>query len=207
MRLISKKFSGVRRSKSNTPEIVTTPTEGTTRFNEHVAEILGVDYNKVLSKAGQRIEIASLTAEGDLGIENKAIALLPEGSTEGNKLASPNKKTSGTIQFNGAASWKALGGSVDTNTTFRIDEETNVVDLDKDGNYITLQQAIDSKTVKNGCWAKTATYIENKGTADEEEVILHKIGDPVIVWYILQYVSTNPKVERKKNFQDELETV
>jgi hypothetical protein len=199
MRLISKKFSGVRKSKSNTAELVTTPTEGTTRFNEHAAAILGVNYNQVLSKAGARIEIATLTAEGGNGEDNKAIALLPEGSKEGNKLASPNKRTSGTLQFNGAASWSVLGGDSETNTTYSLDAENNVVDMDEDGNYLTLQDATEQGLIADGKWVDTQSYVENEGTEDEEEVVLHEAGDVAIVWYILNFVSTEAKPERKKS--------
>ena len=171
MRLISKKFSGVRKSKSNSPEVVTTPTEGTTRLNEHAANILGINYNQVLSKAGSRIEIATLTAEGGNGEDNKAIALLPEGSKEGNKLASPNKKTSGTLQFNGAASWSVLGGNEETNTTYSLDAENNVVDMDEDGNYVSLQDATEQGLIADGAWVDTASYVENEGSDDEEEII------------------------------------
>jgi len=198
MRLISKKFSGVRKSKSSVAELVTTPTEGTTRMNEHAAVILGVDYDAVLSKAGSRIEIAELNGEGGSDEAVKAICLLSADDEGGSRLASPNKKRSGTLQFNGAASWTMLGGTAETNTTYSLDAEKNVVDVDEDGNYVSMAQAQEAGDIDaDGNWAETKTYTEGEGD-DAEEITLHEAGDAAAVWYLLELVGTEAKPVRKK---------
>lgn len=183
MKLV-KKLAGVRKLKTSDALITTTPTEGTVRINANAVEVIGADYDQVLSEAGQRAEVAAIgvAADGKLiyGIS------LCNVDGEGSKLAQPSLKKAGTLQFNNANIWSEIGGTTETNTNYLIEAAKNVVTHDEDGNFVSYEDAIESG------------YLNEDGTfaADNEEEG-EVAGEVATVWYIMEFAGTEPKPERK----------
>jgi len=183
MKLV-KKLAGVRKLKTSDALITTTPTEGTVRINAIAVEMIGANYNQVLSGAGQRCEIAAIGV-GENGKHIYGISLCTvEG--EGSKLAQPSLKKAGTLQFNNANIWSEIGGTTETNTNYLIEAEKNVVTHDEDGNFVSYEAAIESGYLdEDGCFVN-----DNE---EEGEVA----GEKAVVWFIMEFISTEPKPERK----------
>jgi hypothetical protein len=160
------------------PELVVTPTAGTMRINQPFAKVLGVDYYSVNTEskeqAGVRIDFKKTPA----GI---LVHVCEPG--EGAKLASPGKKTSGSLVFNHTYTWSLLEGEKGFATHYGIGSK--VFGVDESG-IISEEMAIN------------AGYIDDEGKYTElaEEAEFGVAGETVAFGVIL---NEGKKVTSERN--------
>lgn len=182
--LFKKQLAGNRKPSTTEAFIRTTPTEGTIHINENAAELMGIDYAAVSSDEGLRAEIAPINEEGTL-----AIVIGGEAKC---KLAQPSSKKSGALTFSSAPIWSAMGGNSDENVYYTVSAEDNLVDIDADGNPVSLQEAKDNGSLdENGCYTST----------DEEEGTVE--GEKALIYYILTFNKREDKPVRNKKSEDD----
>lgn len=117
-------LTNVRPTKTENPEVSTTPTDGNIKINAPGAKKLGVTL-------GDYIVVVSANDEENAGIY---IAKGSEGNKEQNisnigaKLSSPTNKSGGNLVFSSGNAYKELGGVKTLKKVYSIADEPIVAD-------------------------------------------------------------------------------
>jgi hypothetical protein len=113
--VIEKQLTNARPPKVNVAQLITTPTNGNMRLTEKSCELLGV-------KAGDYLGVVQGSIDGRTAVFiHKGWADEKEGNV-GSKLASPNKKTGGSLLFSSAYAYQQLGGNDEVNKVYAVSE-------------------------------------------------------------------------------------
>jgi hypothetical protein len=144
---IKNRLTNVRPSKTETPEVSTTPTPGNFKINSPGALALGL-------KSGDYLDVVDAEVNGEVKLYiGKGIApeKVEDGTDEkgkakfktvkagiGSKLASANGKISGTLQASSANTYFTLKGNKESNMIYSIDLENPQVDAESGTTYYAL---------------------------------------------------------------------
>jgi hypothetical protein len=151
---LAQSLTETRVAPNTTPEFVITPTEGTMRINQPMAELLSVDYWALTSEEGVRLDIIAVGEDFILAVQDS-----------GAKLASPGKKTSGSLVFNHGNTWSRLGGEAGYSTHYT--SKDLIVGGDEAG-LVTKERALDAGYItEDGEYTQLAEDAE-MGTAGEK---------------------------------------
>ena len=135
---IEKRTTNVRPSKTEAPEVSTTPTAGNFKINQPGADVLGVkhgDYIDVVEGSVEGVK-ALYVAKGKAPIKDEAGKTIE--TAVGAKLASANGKLAGTLQASSANTYTALNGNKEENLVYSIDVENPQVDDESGVTYYAL---------------------------------------------------------------------
>ena len=183
---IKKSLTETRVAVDTVAQLIVTPTEGTMRINEPMAELLGVDYSKVntedKSDSGVRIDVGVIEKDG-----KEAFIIYICGENHGAKLASPNRKRSGSLNCNNANSWVKLGGEKGFASSYGV--AVAVAFNNEEGEIVSLEDAAELGFIAEGRWTQMAQD-SNYGIAGE------KVAAGVIVIF-------EEKVESTRNTGDD----
>lgn len=132
-------LTNVRPSKSENPEVSTTPTNGNVKLNAPAAAKIGVGVGDFI--------VIGTSEEGTFiykGSEGSKDAGTPN---VGAKLASTNGKNGGSLQFSSENAFRALGGNKDVKKVYSIADEAIV----EDGvSYYKLEYVRDDAKMAKG---------------------------------------------------------
>lgn len=146
---IGKSLTESRIAPDTTPEFVVSPTEGTMRINEPMANLLGVDYHSVntedKAEPGVRVDFRVL--------DDNSVFVYLCGPEDGAKLASPGKKTSGSLVFNHTRTWHTLEGENGFSVHYGVG--VKVFGVDASG-LITEEMAIEAGYLAEGKYTELA---------------------------------------------------
>lgn len=164
--------------QEDAPYVSTTSNPGNIRVNADAAEILGVDYGAVNTTSkeqpGERMEFGTRLWGADATEKSKLCYLLPAGTKQGSKLASPSKQNGGVLQCSSANAWNKLDGSEDMLKWYTIDAAHTAIAFADDNSVLTLEAAIEGGLVDAKKWTSVGAEY-GLGIAGEEVLVYHKM--------------------------------